>query len=170
MFFRICLCSRCCLIYPVLFMRKPNSSTIRAFGRTMLVAVHVSGGLFWKFLLLETWLVPCPVPWNPRQQTLSLHDMLRDMAAGEHLLLMGNQGVGSLVANIYFLSSGILHVVCIQKQKKELLAIWIDPGIAIAKGVLTAEKLLVKVHHLTAEAKINLLIASWCCYTVNATA
>ncbi|CAK9040016.1 von Willebrand factor A domain-containing protein 8 [Durusdinium trenchii] len=30
---------------------------------------------------------------NP-QQTLSLHDMLRDMAAGENLLLMGNQGVG----------------------------------------------------------------------------
>ena len=33
----------------------------------------------------------------PRQQTLSLHDMLRDMAAQEHLLLMGNQGVGCSV-------------------------------------------------------------------------
>ena len=42
---------------------------------------------------------------------------------------------------------GILHVVCIQQQ-----------GLTF----------LVKVHHLTAEAKINLLIASWCCYTVNA--
>lgn len=34
---------------------------------------------------------------NP-QQTLSLHDMLRDMAAGENLLLMGNQGVGHFSA------------------------------------------------------------------------
>ena len=40
-------------------------------------------------------------PLSPRQQTLSLHDMLRDMAAQEHLLLMGNQGVGcSILAAI----------------------------------------------------------------------
>ena len=35
------------------------------------------------------------------QQTLTLHDMLRDMAAGENLLLMGNQGVGSM-ADVVF--------------------------------------------------------------------
>lgn len=77
-------------------------------------------GLFWEFLFWRLGWYPVTLPsaLKSRQQTLSLHDMLRDMAAGEHLLLMGNQGVGSLVANIYFLSSGILHVLCIQQPKK----------------------------------------------------
>ena len=61
-----------------------------------------------------------PSALKSRQQTLSLHDMLRDMAAGEHLLLMGNQGVGSLVANI-FLGSCMLYAS--SNKKKELLAL-----------------------------------------------
>ncbi|CAK9041109.1 von Willebrand factor A domain-containing protein 8 [Durusdinium trenchii] len=42
----------------------------------------------------ESALIPETKFFDNPQQTLSLHDMLRDMAAGENLLLMGNQGVG----------------------------------------------------------------------------
>lgn len=42
----------------------------------------------------ESALIPETKFFDNPQQTLSLHDMLRDMAAQEHLLLMGNQGVG----------------------------------------------------------------------------
>ena len=49
-------------------------------------------------------------PLSLRQQTLSLHDMLRDMAAQEHLLLMGNQGVGcSILTAIDWASHFFLH-------------------------------------------------------------
>ena len=43
---------------------------------------------------LEKALVPETQFFHNPQQTLALHDMLRDIAASEHLLLMGNQGVG----------------------------------------------------------------------------
>ncbi|CAE7558420.1 unnamed protein product [Symbiodinium sp. CCMP2456] len=43
---------------------------------------------------LEQALVPETQFFHNPQQTLALHDMLRDIAASEHLLLMGNQGVG----------------------------------------------------------------------------
>lgn len=128
----IYFCSRFCHIGKTL-MRKPNSSTIRAFGRMMVVAVHVSPGvILGKFLFWRLGWYVAPSALKSRQQTLSLHDMLRDMAAGEHLLLMGNQGVGSLAA----MGSCVLYAS--SNKRKELLALWIDPGIAIAKGVLTA--------------------------------
>ena len=68
------------------------------------------------FFILPPWNSMAAIamsPLSPRQQTLSLHDMLRDMAAQEHLLLMGNQGVGcSILAAIDWASLIFLHFFC----------------------------------------------------------
>ena len=114
MFFRICLCSRFCLILAVLILRKPNSSTIRAFGRMMLVAVHVSRGVFWEFLFRR-------LGWYPAQ---CLEIKATNFVPAWYVawygswrafVVDGESRCGQLGCK-HFL--GILHVVCIQQQKK----------------------------------------------------
>ena len=136
----------------------------------------ISGGYFGNFCFgdLAGTRLPCPVPWNQGNKLCPcmICCVIWQLANiccwwGIKVWAAWLQKCCKHLFSVFWDPACFMHPAT---KKKDLLAIWIDAGIAIAKGVLRAEKLLAKIHHLTAEAKINLLIASWCCYTVNATA